>query len=69
MQAGAECWLSVLTRKRLTNGAFRSVNELRLAMDTWIALERQRHTVIRKRTAGERGSSHQQPCTRGPSHR
>ena len=31
-----ECWFSVLTRKRLTNSAFKSVKELRLAIDTWI---------------------------------
>ena len=29
-----ECWFSVLTRKRLTNSAFRSIKELRLAIDT-----------------------------------
>jgi transposase len=31
-----ECWFSVLTRKRLTNSAFKSVRELRTAIDTWI---------------------------------
>ena len=31
-----ECWFSVLTRKRLTNTAFKSVKQLRDALDTWI---------------------------------
>ena len=30
------CWFSVLTRKRLTNTAFKSVKQLRQALDTWI---------------------------------
>jgi transposase len=32
-----ECWFSVLTRKRLLNSSFRSVRELRDAIDTWVA--------------------------------
>ena len=31
-----ECWFSVLTRKRLTNTAFKSVKDLQHALDTWI---------------------------------
>ncbi len=31
-----ECWFSVLTRKRLTNTAFKSVKHLSEALDTWI---------------------------------
>ena len=31
-----ECWFSVLTRKRLTNTAFKSVKQLRHTLDTWI---------------------------------
>lgn len=31
-----ECWFSILTRKRLTNTAFKSVQQLREALDTWI---------------------------------
>lgn len=49
-----ECWFSVLTRKRLTNSAFRSVKELRLAIDTWIEHWNDNPTpFIWKRTAEE----------------
>lgn len=49
-----ECWFSVLTRKRLTNSAFKSVAELRLAIDTWIEHWNDEPTpFIWKKTADE----------------
>lgn len=49
-----ECWFSVLTRKRLTNSAFRSVKELRIAIDTWIEHRNDNPTpFIWKRTTDE----------------
>jgi transposase len=49
-----ECWFSVLTRKRLTNSAFRSVKELRLAIETWVEHWNDNpHPFIWRKTADE----------------
>ena len=53
-QPRLECWFSVLTHKRLTNTAFKSVKRLRQALDTWIEHWNDNPTpFIWKKTADE----------------